>query len=104
MDPKRVKRTFVKLQKWFDSFEGNDEEGAAAYVNKEIVNVMGRPANAHLTEPNVLMMRYVFFTIKNEDGSKLFDILELIILTMSISERDGFYQLEPDNDFTKTIY
>lgn len=104
LDPKRVKKTFVKLQSWFDSFEGNDEEGAIAYVNNEIVKVMGREANSHLTEPNILMMRYVFFTINNKNGEKLFDILELMILTMAISERDGFYQFEIDNDFMKIVY
>ena len=84
-------KTYKKLQHWFDSFEGNDEEGAHAYVNNEIVKVMSRPANAHLTEPNVLMLRYVFFTIKDKNGDRLFDMFELIILMMSVVERDGFY-------------
>jgi len=37
------------------------------------------------------MMRYGFFTIKDENGQNLFSIFELMIITFVLVERDGFH-------------
>lgn len=53
---------------------------------------------------NVLMMRYGYHSVKDpESGEEFFDLFDLLILTFISVERDGFYQLEIDNDFSKEL-
>ena len=40
IDPTRVKKTFDKLKQWFESFEGNDEEGAKTFVLNQVVEAI----------------------------------------------------------------
>ena len=60
--------------------------------------------NSELDESNILMLRYGFHTIKNEQNENIFDLFELMIISFVISERDGFNQLETDNEFSKRFF
>ena len=49
------------------------------------------------------MLRYGYHSVKNSAGEQEFDLFDLLILTFISAERDGFYQLEIDNDFSKKL-
>jgi len=49
------------------------------------------------------MLRYGYHSVKNSTGEQEFDLFDLLILTFISAERDGFYQLEIDNDFSKKL-
>lgn len=92
IDPKTVKKTFFKLRDWFNTFEGDEEDGAMGYVNKKLVEAMSSHAeNAKVSESNVLLIRYAFSTIKNANGEAYFSLFELLILVFCCIDRDGFH-------------
>ena len=101
---KNIKSAFSKLKQWFDAFEGNEEEAGVAYITKKVAAVMDDPENNDVTEMNVLMFKYVFISAKGEDDSPLFNLYELMIIYLSLTERDGFYQLETDVEFCQRIF
>ena len=65
---------------------------------------MATSANNELNETNVLMMRYGFHSAKNADDQPWFDLFDLLILTFILTERDGFYQLEVDREFSRQLF
>ena len=100
LDPKRIKKCVSKLQKWMQSFTGDDEEGVFQYLQKAMIDAFDNHAeNLGLTETNALIFRYAFFTINDENQETLFDLFELLILTFVLTEQDGFNQLEVDREF-----
>ena len=50
--PNKVKETIFKLKKWYDSFEGNEEEAAGAFLMGKLVEAFmsASSANSDLTE------------------------------------------------------
>ena len=104
LSDKKIKETIFKVKEWFDHFTGNEEEAAMGYLMTKITEaVMSASSNAGVSEVNVLMLRYAFHSAKNEAGENWFDLFDLLILTFLFAERDGFYQLEVDNEFWKRL-
>ena len=66
--------------------------------------IMAQSANNELEETNVLMMRYGFHAAKNANDQPWFDLFDLLILTFILTERDGFYQLEVDREFSRELF
>lgn len=97
------KATMTKLRHWMHSFKGNNEEGILRFFVGNISDVMSKPQNAHLTEQNALMMRYVFLMAKDEAGEQIFDLFDLLRIMWLLVERDGYNELEIDNEYFKEL-
>ena len=104
LDPKKVRKLFIKLRDWFNAFKGDEAEGVSQFIINSMIEVMSREENQHMNEANVLMLRYGFFQAKDNNGAELFDLIELIMITFILCERDGFYQLEQDRLFITKIF
>ena len=83
------------------TFAGDNEEGAISYLRGTLTETMASAENSKLTNANVLFLRYGFHTIKDSKGDNLFDLFDLIRITALLTERDGFNELEVDNEFGK---
>ena len=101
LDTVAIKKTILKIRDWMLTFDGDNEEGAVSYLRGTLQDTMAMSENSKLTNANVLFLRYGFHTIKDSNGDNLFDLFDLIRITAVLTERDGFNDLEVDNEFGK---
>jgi len=63
-----LRKSMLKMRDWMQAFEGDNEEGLRKFFSSQIVSVMSREENSHLSESNALMIQYALTKAKNKAG------------------------------------
>ena len=56
--------------------------------------------NQHVEEANVLIMRTAFANAKDKNKKAVFSLFDCILVSVLLTERDNFNDLEPDEEFS----
>ena len=83
-----------KVNKWLVEFPGDNEEAAQMYLFKTFVEEVNKEPT--IDETNALMVRKAYSMVQNSP----FDVFDCVMISVLVTSRDGFNDLELDVDFS----